>query len=341
MTVPTINGRKLGRLPNDPAKPRLKLRYGAMEWARSVDGAAAAPATVDYYSRVPAAYWGMDGNDRVGDCTIATVDHTVKAWRAAAGNPDIASTTAECIAAYSAITGYDPADPDTDQGAVMQNVNNYWRKHGVALAGALDKTLLFAEVDHTASALVEWSIEQFGSVQLGIDFPASAMDQFDAGKPWDVVRGSRIEGGHAIPAVGYDGTYIYVVTWGQVQRMTWGFFNAYVEEAWIALSADFVNAHTGADPLAGTLHDLGEQFAAVTGQPNPVPAPAPTPPLVDPDPIPDPSPAPTPDPGAAPFPGADPAVARRIAASAVRRGMTVTQYQNHRWQTWFGLSGSK
>ncbi|MFD2421651.1 hypothetical protein [Amycolatopsis pigmentata] len=277
MTSPAL---KLGRKPNS-GRRRVSLTSGHLPAAYTP------PATLDRYSAIPAATIGMDGNNSVGDCTCADVDHEVKAIQVAAGNTEVASTTAEVLAAYSAITGYDPADPSTDQGAEMQAVREYWRKTGFTLGGQVHKILLFADLDIHNTTLVKWALDQFGAVGLGINFPASAMDQFQAEQPWDVVRGSQIDGGHAVALVGYDTQFWYVLTWGRVQKMTPEFFAAYAEEAWTALDEEFVNAHTGTDPLGGTLYDLGQQFAAVTRQPNPVPPPAP-------------GPAPTPTPGPAP-----------------------------------------
>jgi hypothetical protein len=134
----------------------------------------------------------------VGDCTCAEVDHTTKARQVAAGNTEVKSTAAEVLAALQRVTGFNPNDPNTDQGAEMQAVRDYWRRNGVTLGGKPDKILLFAEVEHQDHMLVKWCIDRFGAVALGINFPASAMDQFNAGKPWDVVKGSQIEGGHAI-----------------------------------------------------------------------------------------------------------------------------------------------
>jgi hypothetical protein len=274
---------KLGRLPNS-GKPRVKLTAAMVP-----EAAYNPPPAVDYYSKVPASSWGMDGNDTVGDCTCAEVDHTTKARQVAAGNREVTSTAGEVLAAYAAITGWNPKDPSTDQGAVMQDVRSYWQKHGVTLGGASDKILLFAEVDHRDLMLIRWCVARFGAVGLGVNFPASAMDQFNTGKPWSVVRGSQIEGGHAVSMIGYDAQYAYVVTWGQVQKVEWAWLVAYLEEAWTDLDESFVNSVTGDDPLAETLHDLGEQFRAVTGKPNPVPAPQPAP-----------TPTPPPAPGTVP-----------------------------------------
>jgi len=298
MTAPRTTG-QLGRKPN-AGRPRIRLTTD------HVPAAYTPPATLDRWSAIPAGTIGMDGNDAVGDCTCADVDHEVKSVQVAAGNPEVASTAAEVLAAYSAITGYNPADPSSDQGAEMQAVREYWQKTGFALGGQVHQVLLFAELDIHNDNLVKWALDQIGAVGIGVNFPRSAMDQFNADQPWDVVSDDGgIEGGHAVAVVGYDATYWYVITWGQVQKVTPAWFRAYVEEAWVSLAADFVNAHSGEDPLGGTLFDLGAQFSALTGQPNPVappvPAPTPVPPVPSPSPVPVPSPpAPTPSPSPAP-----------------------------------------
>ena len=80
---------------------------------------------------------------------------------------------------------------------------------------------------------------------------------------------------------GYDATYLRVFTWGTVQKMSYTFWDKYVEEAWPVVSQDWVSAAKGTDPAGVDLATLGQQFASVTGQPSPFPAPAPVP--ADPD----------------------------------------------------------
>ena len=262
---------KLGRLPNS-GRPRIKLTADLIPAT-----AYAPPPSVDWYSHVPAASWGMDGNDAYGDCTCAEIDHAVKTMQVAAGNPEVKSSAQEVLNAYAAITGWNPNDPSSDQGAEMQSVRDFWRKTGFTLGGKPDKVALFAQVDHTNLMLVRWCIDRFGEVGVGVNFPASAMDQFNADMPWDVVKGSQVEGGHAVAAVGYDAQYIYLVSWGRVVPATWAWFVAYTEECWTQLSTDWINAASGEDALGEVAYALGEQFRAVTGQANPFPAPSPAP----------------------------------------------------------------
>ena len=67
--------------------------------------------------------------------------------------------------------------------------------------------------------------------------------------------------GHCIPAVDYDATNLYVVTWGAVKSMSWQFYDAYADESFAVVSQDFVGPK-GRDPagfsLAQMLNDLKE-----------------------------------------------------------------------------------
>lgn len=71
----------------------------------------------------------MLGNDQVGDCVIAAMLHYVMAARASVGNP-VTFTTQQALDLYSAITGYDPADPSTDQGTAWTDALAYWQMTG-------------------------------------------------------------------------------------------------------------------------------------------------------------------------------------------------------------------
>jgi hypothetical protein len=259
-----------GRLPNDPAKPRLML-------GRYLTGAAlpAAPQRVNWDVKVSA--FGMLGNDSWGDCHWAASSHTLQTLTANAGT-EIAPTTADTLKAYAEATGFNqhagpPGSNPTDQGTVMQDGLDYWRKTGLPVGAARHKIVAFAQVDHRNTSELEQAIALFGEILLGIQFPAAAMDQFNAGQPWDVVKGSPIEGGHAICTARYDAnsrTPWTVVTWGKEQPVTQAFMDAYLEEAWAVVSQEWVSA-TGLTPSGLNLQTFGEDFATLTGEPNPFP----------------------------------------------------------------------
>lgn len=233
--------------------------------------------------------WGMLGNDTVGDCVIAGADHETLLWCQEGGN-SISFTDANAINDYSVITGYDPNDPNSDQGTDVRAALKYRQKTGmVDSEGKRHKIGAYLQLDQSNLNEVLMAAYLFSAVGIGINFPSSAMDQFNQGNPWTVVEGSAIEGGHYFPIVGYDGTYLYCVTWGQVQKMDVNFFKAYCEEAWAILSTEFLN-NKSLSPEGFNLAQLQADLAAITKTPIPTPSPEPTP-----SPQPTPSPRPTPD----------------------------------------------
>lgn len=254
----------LGRLPEDQSRPRLRL-------TAHLRAGAAPPPAVDWYSHVPA--WGMEGNDQWGCCVFAGNAHLVEQQTALGEDMEVAVTTAQTLAEYSRVTGFDPgagpsgANP-TDRGALVQDGLADLRRNG--LAG--QKIAAFARCDHTSTAEIQTALAEFGCADFGVQLPRSAMDQFDAGEPWDVVADDGgILGGHCILAVGYDARYVYVVTWGRVVPVTYAWLRAYLEEAWAVISADWAG-EGGKTPTGVDLRSLGEEFAALTGESNPFPA---------------------------------------------------------------------
>lgn len=262
--------------------PRLKL-------ADYLTGALPpAPAAVDWYSRV--TDWPVFLNDQLGDCTAAMVGHLIEEASAYGQGAVTLVGDGDVLTSYERVSGYVPGDPSTDNGSVLQDVYNDWRKNGVGG----HHVLVFAQVDHTDDGEIRQAVALFGAVGLGIVVTQDMMDDFHAGHPWTRAAGTAL-GGHAVPVVGYDADHVFVVTWGQVRAMSWGCLAAVTDEAWVAVLPEWFSA-AGVDPTGLDLHALGEDFAVLTGEPNPFPQPAPAPPApmpVPPAPVP---PKPTPDP---------------------------------------------
>jgi hypothetical protein len=61
---------------------------------------------------------------------------------------------------------------------------------------------------------------------------------------WLVVSGAAGKavswGGHCVLVVGYDKEFMYFVSWGRVMKMTWDFYEAYCDEAYVALTASWM-----------------------------------------------------------------------------------------------------
>ncbi|MFC5184360.1 cysteine peptidase family C39 domain-containing protein [Actinomadura harenae] len=268
---------KLGRLtPHDEAThPRLHLGH-------YLPALPTPPASADWHTRV--TDWPMYLNDQLGDCTEAMVGHLIEGASTYGQGNTVEIGDSDVLTAYERVSGYNPADPATDQGAVLQDVYTDWRKTGVGG----HKVMAFAQVDHTADSEWETAVAVFGAVGLGIIVTQDMMNDFDAGRPWTRASGAQL-GGHAVPVVGYDADNLYVVTWGAVQAMSRACFRAVAEEAWVAVLPEWLDA-SGHAPSGVDLYQLGEDLAALTGGPNPFPAPTPPAP-----PAPEPVPSPTPD----------------------------------------------
>lgn len=223
------------------------------DWAAKVTG----------YMTTADGSWGMFANDTIGDCTCADCGHQLMVWTANTGGI-VKPTDQDIINLYSAITGYNPNDPNNDQGAAIEDVCAYMKTTGL-LGHKLDN---YAACDPANIDSVRWAVQLFGTVKIGINLPDSAEDQFEASKPWDVVAGAKIEGGHDVCIVKYVGLSTgqplwYVVTWGKLQPMTQAFFAKYCDQVDVPLSADWVRQNNTA-PSGFDLQALQTDLATVS-----------------------------------------------------------------------------
>lgn len=224
---------KLGKLPARKNSVLFSLRDYL-----NVSTLPTPPKTVSHQNLISS--YGMLGNDKYGDCVLAGAAHETMLWNKEA-KKDVIFTVTDVLGDYSSITGFNPNDPNSDQGTDMQVAAAYRRKTGVVDSnGIRHKVLAYLAITPGNKLELKQAVYLFANVGVGFQFPKSAMSQFNAGKPWTVVSSSPIEGGHYVPAVGYDSKYIYVVTWGKIQKMSFSFFTRYCDEAVVYLSEEFL-----------------------------------------------------------------------------------------------------
>jgi len=197
------------------------------------------PAEINLYEKI--SDWPMMMNDTIGDCTIASVGHCIQYWTTLNKTHPTVLSDSTIVGAYSAITGYNPADPNTDQGALLTDVLNYWETKGIG-GDVLTK---YIYVDNTNDYEVKLATYIFGVVYSALDLPNTAQSQ----DVWDVNTNASVAdqalgswGGHAVPIVGYNSIGPIVVTWGAIKQMTWAFWNKYAVQAGVPLSKDWLNA---------------------------------------------------------------------------------------------------
>jgi hypothetical protein len=267
MTVPLLNGYRLGRKAPDRSKPNVKLR-------RLRGATLTPPAQSDWWTD---AMKTMALNNKLGCCTMADQVHSVTGLQFYGQGKTIIVPDSETLKGYSAVSGYDPKTGKNDNGATLQDAFGYARKTGFLVSNVAYKTEAFAELDAIDSrGVVDWDlvkvgIDSFGGVSIGMVFPDFAMDDFDSGKEWDYTPRKRYreEGGHDVRLVGYGGSgagaYVDCATWAAKQRMTIPFAEKFIEEYWCHGERDWQRAD-GTVPNGIDADSALAQFIALTGE---------------------------------------------------------------------------
>src|SRR5690242_5867428 len=244
---------KLGAKPSPYDARTLRLRdYLDTEKLK-------APETWGYDNIVKPDGWGMLGNDQWGDCVFASAAHQVMLESRAADHA-VNFTTSGVLSDYGKVTGFNPNDPNSDQGTVILDALKFRRATGVVDAqGNRHKIGAYLQLD--LPLIKEGAFHQlstagwlFGAVELGIQVPESAMDEFDGRQMWSYVPGSPNLGGHDVPLVARR-KHLEVITWGRVVPVGAKFLRNYVTEAWAIVSPDFLRAD-GKTPAGFDLDQL-------------------------------------------------------------------------------------
>jgi hypothetical protein len=185
--------------------------------------------------------WEMLGNDRYGDCVWAGAAHEHMLVNKVIHHVDVSFDENTVLGDYGAATGFNPNDPSTDNGTVVHEALDYRRKTGIAdTTGTRHLIGAYVSLDPKNWQHLEQAAYIFGAVGIGFEFPASAMDQFHAGEPWDYVAGSSIEGGHYVPVVGslHAADQASAITWGKRHVFTVAFYEHYNDEAWVYITPE-------------------------------------------------------------------------------------------------------
>lgn len=195
------------------------------------------PAQFDWTHKTSPGDFTMLANDQYGDCVEAAALHMEQVWTSSSGSrPEVHPTDHDALAAYTAVAGFNPADPRTDSGTDMLQFMNYWRSTGIGREN--NRVLAYAQVQPGSWPMVKSAIYLFGGLYIGLQLPLTAQNQ----SHWfvsDVTPNGPGEagswGGHCVPVVAYGTDHLTVVTWGQQMNMSWNFFSRYCDEAYAVI----------------------------------------------------------------------------------------------------------
>lgn len=184
--------------------------------------------------------WGMLGNDKAGDCVEAGFAHQAMISSKLGGAKE-AFTEEDVLTVYTEITGYNPDDPNTDQGTMVRDALSYWRKTGILTSdGGRHQIGAYIQINPKDWELLMSTAYVFSSVGIGWQVPETIWDQWDNHEPFDVVdENANIEGGHYTVVTGRTGMSIGgMVTWGKRKSFTKDFYEHYNDETWAIVFPD-------------------------------------------------------------------------------------------------------
>jgi hypothetical protein len=281
-----VSGRVIGacKLPSEHAvlhAPKLSMFMAASY--------PASPPSVDWTSAAITVLYDIEGNDTHGDCVEAEDAHYIGVLTGNAGTI-YAYTDAQTLADYSAITGFNPSDPSTDQGTDPVASMNYRVTTGYA-DGSKDAGWVM--VDATSQAEVEYAINTFGNIKMWFGIPDSIVNAIpqSGGFVWDVSAGAPNQNnGHCIGGYGFNPTSgmvvgvtaqgVIIATWGMLGVITWAALAAWFIPSQggglaVRVSKDWVSKASGKTPEGLDVVGLITGFNTYFNQSLPIPTPTP------------------------------------------------------------------
>lgn len=186
------------------------------------------PTKFNWDQTHPGCHPKMYLNDTYGDCVLAyQAEATDRQVLLGTGKP-CGITDAEVKKQYFKETGGE------DSGLVVLSALKSWHKDGWIAGGHLHKNGGFASVVRTDQLAIKSAIHSDIGIQIGVNLPESAEEEFAHGVPWSDTSEPGT-GGHCIYGVGWNPLGLVIVTWGQYVTATWKWLHKYCDEMYAVL----------------------------------------------------------------------------------------------------------
>lgn len=242
---------RFGKLPGKIPVGLRDLTFYASGALPKAPASVAVPAVTASSDGTP---WGVLGNDTKGDCGVAGIDHGFMCDASIAGIAEQFPSADDVVSYYLAYTG------GQDSGVVLSDFLAYVRKnqfYGHTIAG-------YAPIAVQDVPTLNFVVDAYGFAYTGITVSAAMMEAFREGKPWTLAEVlSEPVGGHCIPICGYDSDYLYAVTWGKVQPVSYSAWHYIGDEAWAVIPGEFVSR--GGDMRGVSLDALNADLSKLGG----------------------------------------------------------------------------
>jgi hypothetical protein len=256
---------KMGRKRPVARCPRLSLRNYLM---RSLP---APPPTCDYSKSASSSLSKVYENDTLGDCVIAGMAHVVGVLTGNAGTKPFLYSNSEIITLYSAIGGYVPGDPSTDQGCDEQTALNYWENNG-APAGSTHRIAGWLAVNAADPNEYRTALWLFENLYFGLELPDAWVKPMpsSSGFVWDAAGPPNPDNGHCVAGVGYTAKGVTIGSWGMLGLITDAAIAKYAVRAahgelYTVVSQDGINKATNKAPAGFDWSQLVADFDSMGG----------------------------------------------------------------------------
>ena len=203
------------------------------------------------------------GNDVCGCCTIATSLHHQQFITNLTGlteTPDAGC----CIDNYSRITGYDPVTKANDVGCGLLDKNIFWMQHGFTISadGAFDFLDAFAQIEDGDLDTLVRMLSIFGPIELGLELPSDAQDEFYSGLWKSTACAPGSLGGHDTLVVGVTAArdWFRIATWNGYVMASREWILKYMSGGTVMLRRNWIEQKTLLSPSGFSMQTLDDMI---------------------------------------------------------------------------------
>jgi hypothetical protein len=234
------------------------------------------PASCDYSAKASTALSEMYLNNTLGDCVIAGIGHVVGVLTGNVGK-QYTYYNAQIIKLYSAIGGYVPGKPNTDNGCDEQTAPNYWQHNGAPVGS--NKIAGWISVNGADPTEYRTALWLFENLYFGLELPDKWISPFPSapGFVWNVAGPPNPSNGHCVVGVGYSSKGVKICSWGMLGLMTDAAIEKYATtagagELYTVVSQDAINKAAAKAPNGFDWSQLIADFDSMGGNVSPPPS---------------------------------------------------------------------
>jgi hypothetical protein len=254
---------RLGR--KRPRVPHGRSSFHEMLEAKVLPDVAV-PGSTNYSAAAMAALSNVYCNSSVGCCVISGGEH-IRGVTSFNSGQGVIFTDAQTIRQYSAIGGYNPNDPSSDEGCDENTALAYWETNGFADGVLLDNAVTVDATNADEVRLACFLLENLYPCGELPDAWISPLPE-SSGFTWDVAGDPDPENGHCVAGVDLSQDGIVIDTWGMLGILTHAALaKYYVPEnngaLFVLLSPDVISRLTQKSPAGYTIDALVEYLSQI------------------------------------------------------------------------------